>query len=95
MISLTLTPEIKRLSRRYTWWQEPAEAIKDPPGLLCRIMEVGTWDDAQSALQELGEDAFKEVLKSPPPGIFHARSWNYWHIRFGLNPIPELPKRRF
>lgn len=95
MIQLDLTPEITRLSKRYAWWQSPAEAIRNPSALLGRIMELGTWDDAQLALNEVGERGFREVLKNPPAGVFHDRSWHYWHLRFGISPIPPLPKRRF
>lgn len=36
------------------------------------------------------ESAFREVLAHPPAGVFDPRSWNYWHVAFGINPVPDL-----
>jgi hypothetical protein len=41
-----------------------------------------------------GDDALRAVLADPPPGVFDRRSWTYWHVRFGIEPIPSLPARR-
>jgi hypothetical protein len=45
-------------------------------------------------MQVLGRDAFRKVLENPPPGVFDKRSWNYWHLVFGLTSVPPLPERK-
>ncbi len=41
-----------------------------------------------------GVDALRAVLADAPPGVFDRRSWSYWHARFGIAPVPPLPRRR-
>lgn len=94
MEALPLTPRITELCLRYVWWKSPQEAVRHPRSLTAQIMALGTWDDTQIALEEIGEDRFRAVLNDPPPGIFHFRSWDYWHHKFGISPIPDMPKRR-
>lgn len=54
-------------------------------------MVYGTWDDITQALQNLGQKLFIKVLKNPPRGHFNAKSWNFWHKKLGLTPVPPLP----
>jgi hypothetical protein len=50
--------------------------------------------DFELAKRQWGLDAFRRVLATPPPGVFDPRSWNYWHVVFGIAPIPPLPVRK-
>jgi len=34
-----------------------------------------------------------EVLDHAPPGIFDRRSWAYWNLKCGREPVPPLPTR--
>ena len=58
-------------------------------------MARGFWEDIQCVEKIFGEAAFREALPHCRPGVMDTRSWNYWHHRLGINPIPELPRRRF
>ena len=84
---------LQTVARRLFWWLTPEEALANPIRFAARVMTYGTWEDVQTAKEELGEGTFREVLADPPPGVFDARSWLYWHRYFGLEPIPPLPKR--
>ncbi len=86
--------ERARLARRYVWWREPAAALGDPPRLLRQIMAFGTARDYVAARRIWGEAAFKDALRTAPPGAMDARSWAYWHRHFKL-PEPALPARCF
>jgi Nucleotidyl transferase AbiEii toxin, Type IV TA system len=57
------------------------------------LREALTPDDLAVARRCFPESAFRAVLAHPPPGIFDPRSWAYWHVVFGLQPPPDLPRR--
>ena len=86
--------ELQQIARRLVWWKTPDQAFDYFPHFLAQVMTLGTWTDVQRVRGELGEDALRETLQHPPPGVFDARSWHYWHHYFGISPIPPLPKRR-
>ena len=81
-----------KLAKRLIWWQTPTEAVKNEPRLLAQVMDLGTWEDVQQARSVWEESAFRAVLQYPPPGLFDAKSWNYWHLMFHL-PTPPLVMR--
>ncbi len=46
----------------------------------------------------LGDEALRDTLVHAEAGQFNARSWAWWHYRFGLarmGQVPPLPVRRF
>jgi hypothetical protein len=88
-----MTPALQQLARRLIWWKRPEEALCWPDRLIAQVMTLGTWDDIQTARSEWGDEGFRRVLQSPPPGVFDPRSWNYWHVVFGLAPVPPMPVR--
>jgi hypothetical protein len=85
--------DLETVAARLFWWKSPAEALADQNRFLAQVMTYGTIEDLAVARQHFPESAFREVLASPPAGVFDPRSWSYWHVRFGLEPPPELPKR--
>ncbi len=85
---------LKQLARRYVWWNTPEWALKHVNILLANIMNLGNWDDIQLLRKTMGDEALKQVLRRAPAGYFNYRSWDYWHIKFGIRPIPPLPKRK-
>lgn len=85
--------EIDRLARRYVWWAKPELAVERPEVLLVQLMQLGTWDDVRAARQLFGDPAFREALRDAPAGALDARSWNYWHLFFGIEPVPPMPER--
>ena len=89
------TPQLEEIAKRVTWWKPAEESLKDTSIFLCRVMTFGLWSDAVYVLQTFGEDALRDALRNPPPGVFDEASWNYWHHRLGIHTIPALPVRRF
>ena|SRR3989338_2335693 len=88
-------PRLQSLANRYVWWEGPAWAYQHPTVFLANLMEMGTWEDIQIVRKILGDEVLKQVLKEAPPGYFHYRSWDYWHHKFHMTPIPPLPHRTF
>lgn len=84
---------LEALARRMFWWQEPAVALAAPGRFLAQVMVFGTPEDLAEARRHFPESAFREVLASPPAGLFDPRSWAYWHAIFGL-PAPASPPGR-
>ena len=58
------------------------------------MMTLGTVADIRWLLSRVSTSELRRVLRDPPIGIFNRRSWNFWHLRLGLTPTPELPARR-
>ncbi|HEY3776818.1 MAG TPA: hypothetical protein VGL35_02040 [Rhizomicrobium sp.] len=84
-----------RIARRYIWWSAPEETVsKNLPRLVAQVMELGTWEDSHELLGLLGREAFVDVLRHPPPGVFSPKSWSFWHYRLGLGAPPEYPRGR-
>ena len=81
------------MASKYIWWQEPRQALEDPCLLAAQIMTLGTLDDVQWLLGRTSTDTLRHVLRDAPAGIFNERSWRFWHLQFGVTPIPPLPTR--
>jgi hypothetical protein len=87
-------PTLHDLARRLVWWQDPGTTLADRRRFLAQAMTDGSWDEMELIRSTYGDDALRAVLADPPPGVFDRRSWTYWHVRFGIEPIPSLPARR-
>jgi hypothetical protein len=90
---LPATPVLLGVAQRVVWFQEPAETLADPVHFLAHVMTYGMIADLVALDGIVGPEDYTEVLHHAPPGIFDARSWGYWHLRQGLQPIPPLPVR--
>ena len=86
---------LDKLISRYVWWENSDWAYNHPTVFLANLMNFGTWEDTQLARKILGDDILKTALQEAPPGYFGRRAWNYWHLKYGITPIPPLPKRKF
>ena len=86
---------LRAIAGKLLWWKSEEDALADPARLACQVMTLGTWDDALLARAELTDEVFRTALAQPPAGVFDARSWNYWHLVFGIVSVPPLPVRRF
>ncbi|HEX4961148.1 MAG TPA: hypothetical protein VF173_09955 [Thermoanaerobaculia bacterium] len=86
--------DLEQVAKRLFWWKTPAEALADPNRFLAQVMTYGTVEDLIVVERYFPDSALREVLSHPPAGVFDPRSWAYWHVRFGLQPPEELPKRR-
>lgn len=83
---------------KYCWWKRPQEAVLFPALVIAQVMNIGTFADIAALLAAVGEAAFRDVLLHAEPGQFTPRAWAYWHYRFGLaevDQVPALPQRKF
>jgi hypothetical protein len=94
VVSAPHDPALLEVSSRVLWWLTPEQGLEDTLRFVAQVMVFGTWDDVQTTLRIVGEANFRQVLSSPPAGVFDPRSWNYWHLRFGISPVPKLPTRK-
>jgi hypothetical protein len=76
------------------WWKTPEDVVAREEDFLCRVMTLGTWDDARTIEDIYGRARLRAALAHAPPGVFDARSWHYWHHRLGAGSVGDLPIRR-
>jgi len=89
----TESSRLQGIAARVCWWEPAGETIEEIPLFLCRVMTLGTWEDASFCLERFGSEAFRNALRSAPPGLLDVRSWHYWHRRLGMLPVPAQPVR--
>lgn len=92
---LLKVPDIYNIIRYVVWWQSPEQAMESFSWsyLFCRILLRGLPADKELLIKICGEDVAREALKKAPSGEFTRESWPYWNKRFGIEPVPPLPKR--
>ncbi|MDD2764262.1 MAG: hypothetical protein PHE83_09850 [Opitutaceae bacterium] len=83
--------ELKAIARSLVWWKPPEQV--DFHYLVRRVMNMGTPAMVAWVRQHHGEQVMREALATAEPGNFTERSWNYWHVVFGIRPTPPLPRR--
>lgn len=93
MQSLTLTKQLERVAQRCFWYKPPADAIRDVVSFTAHVLTYGTHEDVKILRQQLDDGDLFEALQHAPPGVFDARSWAYWNLKFGATPAPPLPVR--
>jgi hypothetical protein len=93
MKQLPLTRDLIDLAPRIIWFEPPETALADPIRFLAYLMTYGTADEIAVVRRHLGPDDFREALEQAPPGIMDERSWAYWNIVSGRDPVPPMPKR--
>jgi hypothetical protein len=88
-------PETARqLAAKYVWWKAPDEALADQPHFLAMLMTYGTLEDTRWLLANYPPEALRDALRQAPSGIFNGRSWHFWHLKLGVEPVGPLPVRR-
>lgn len=92
---IPLTPETEALARKIVWFDPPEKTCADPVRFAAYAFAYATHADMNILRRHMSEDDLKFALDRAPPGIIDARSWNYWHLRFGRDPAPPMPVRRF
>jgi len=88
---------MKRMARRYIWWQPPEVSAGDPRRVIAQVMDVGTLEDIQALAEGVGRNTLVGVLKQAQPGWFRPGSWAFCHTALGLAPagrILPIPSRR-
>ena len=93
MKELPANEDVLNVARNVIWFEPPERALTDPIRFLAYLMTYGTADEVTVIMRYLDYDDFREALDRAPPGIFDARSWNYWHLMTDRYPSPPMPKR--
>ena len=86
-------PLLLPIAKRVFWWGDPEEWLGDAIRFAAQAMTYGDWDDTVAVWKILGDGLLRQVLHSPPPGVFDLKSWTYWHRRYNL-AVPPLPERK-
>ena len=84
---------LRDMAERLVWWQRPERTLRRPAKLIAQAMSIGTDEDAATVETVFGVEALRQVLATAPPGVFDARRWDHWHLRFGYRRTPPLPTR--
>ncbi|MDR1283499.1 MAG: hypothetical protein LBK99_22160 [Opitutaceae bacterium] len=98
MDSYEQSAELKRLARRYIWWEAPEKALKSPERVIAQTMTLGTLSDLDCLLRIMTPQTLRHTLEAAMPGWFDARAWAFWHYRLGMidpleNPPPLLVRK--
>ena len=94
MKPLPLAADLLALAPRVLWFEAPEQALADPIRFLAYVMPYGTAEDVAVVRRYVGEDGFREAIENAPPGILDERSWAYWNIMAGRDPVPPMPVRQ-
>lgn len=94
MKAFPITPELLAVAERVVWFKPPHETLTDAVHFLAHVMTYGTVEDLRAIHAFAGPEDFREALENAPPGVFDARSWAYWNLKYGRFPAPSMPVRR-
>ncbi len=94
MKPLPETPELLAVAERVVWFRPPRETLAEPVHFLAHVMTYGTVADLRVLNGIIGPNEFREALDNAPAGVFDARSWAYWNLKYRSFPAPPLPVRR-
>ena len=95
MLNAAAPSDLLGVARRMVWFKAPEEALADTALFLSYAMTYGTVDDLRVVRAHYTDAQLRQVLGSGVPGVFDARSWAYWHAVLDIEPVPDLPVRRF
>ena len=95
MLNADAPVELLGVAKRMVWFKAPEEALADPALFLSYAMTYGTVDDLRVVRAHYTDVQLRRALGSGLPGIFDARSWAYWHAVLDVEPVPDLPVRRY
>jgi len=88
-----MTP-LEELAARCIWWEKPEVSLRDRNRFLAYAMNRCSWEDIPVLESHFSTAEFSEALEHASPGIMNSRSWNYWHLRLGHEPVPPLPVKK-
>jgi hypothetical protein len=87
------TPQLLAIAEQVVWFEEPTRALSDPIRFLAYLMTYGTHEEINAVQQYLAPNDVEEALENAPPGVFDERSWAYWNLMMGRDPVPPMPRR--
>ncbi len=85
--------ELLAVARRVVWFKPPEETLADVPFFVAHLLTYSTPEDVKTVGRYFTADQLRSALDAAPPGVFDARSWNYWNLMLGRNPAPPRPAR--
>jgi transcriptional regulator with XRE-family HTH domain len=88
---------LRKMARRYIWWQSTEASMRNPRRVIAQVMDVGTLEDIQQLAATIGKRRMVEVLDHARPAWFHPKSWSFWHTALeqaSPGRIPPIPARR-
>jgi hypothetical protein len=94
MKSLPHNADLLGLAPRVIWFEPPERALADPARFLTYLMTYGTSEEIAVVRRYVDLNDFREALEHAPPGIMDERSWAYWNVVTGRDPIPPMPRRK-
>jgi hypothetical protein len=86
--------ELLAVAENVVWFKSPQEALSDTCDFLAHLMTYGTLDDVLIVQKHFTLGDFRLALENAPPGVFDPRSWAYWNLVCGRNPVPPMPQRK-
>ena len=94
MIALPHTAELLDVARRVVWFEDAEETLRHPYTFLSYLMTYTTPSDYAIVRRYISLDDFRLALENAPPGVFDVRSWTYWNLVCGREPVPPMPQRK-
>ena len=85
---------LRTIARRAVWWQEPEVTLARPLTLVAHVLAKGSLDDVRDVERAYGRATLRRAVAVAPPGIFDARSWNFWLLALDIDRSTPLPARR-
>lgn len=90
---MTRRLDLKKVASRIVWFEAPDVALQNLNRFLAYAMTYATSDELAVLRQRFAEPEWIKALDNAPPGVFDARSWAYWNVKFGRYPVPPMPIR--
>lgn len=88
------SPErLAEIAKRIVWWQPPEQTLRRPLDFIARVMASGSLDESRDMERAFGRQRLEDALRAASPGVFDARSWNYWLLILGLDRGTPVPTR--
>lgn len=85
--------DLLAVTKRVVWFEPPEQALGQGLRFLAYVMTYATLEELLVVQKYFSEADFRAALLDAPPGVFDPRSWNYWNLVYGFDPVPPLPKR--
>jgi hypothetical protein len=85
--------DLLSVAPRVIWFEPPERALADPVRFLTYVMTYAAPEEIAVVRRYVQLDDFREALEHAAPGIMDERSWAYWNIMTGRDPVPPMPRR--
>ena len=88
-----MNTELTDIARRVVWYQDPQMTIQSPTVFLSHAFRYGSLTDWVEIEKYFSLSVILDVLNDPQVGIIDPVSWHFWHVYYGILPVPPLPTR--